>query len=159
MLPEWVLAVTASPSTPSTCFPTAASPSWKPVPWPWRSKRPRKLALGLIESLQKLAGKPARVLVAGLGFKPGQSQVDNSPGVDLVRVLSVSQTVQVAWADALVKQEAMPQVRRLEDSEWPRECLMGFDVVVVAMKQEQMDFGLVDEVEVEGIRVERWCRW
>ncbi|KAH6893420.1 hypothetical protein B0T10DRAFT_604637 [Thelonectria olida] len=113
----------------------------------------------LLEACSKLAGKPARVLVAGLGFKPGQSQVDNSPGVDLVRVLSVSQTVQVAWADALVKQEAMPQVRRLEDSEWPRECLMGFDVVVVAMKQEQMDFGLVDEVEVEGIRVERWCRW
>ncbi|UKZ48461.1 hypothetical protein TrVGV298_002686 [Trichoderma virens] len=121
------------------------------------NNRPAKLAQRLLESLpQQEGGKTPRVLVVGMGFKPGQSQLDSSPGVDLVRNLAVSGAVEVMWADALVKQESIPQIARLGDDEWSRECLLSFDVIVLAMKQHKMDFDLLDELE--GVRVESWCK-
>ncbi|PTD03110.1 UDP-N-acetyl-D-glucosamine 6-dehydrogenase [Fusarium culmorum] len=77
------------------------------------NNRPSKLAQRLIASLPS-TGKRSRVLVVGLGFKAGQSQLDNSPGVDLVRSLAISGSdIDLTWADSLVKQEAVPQVSRL----------------------------------------------
>ncbi|UZP36631.1 hypothetical protein NXS19_004447 [Fusarium pseudograminearum] len=81
---------------------------------------PSKLAQRLIASLPS-TGKRSRVLVVGLGFKAGQSQLDNSPGVDLVRSLAISGSdLDLTWADALVKQEAVPQVSRLADQDWTK---------------------------------------
>ncbi|CEF76077.1 unnamed protein product [Fusarium graminearum] len=120
------------------------------------NNRPSKLAQRLIDSLPS-TGKRSRVLVVGLGFKAGQSQLDNSPGVDLVRSLAISGSdLDLTWADALVKQEAVPQVSRLADQDWNKSFLETFDVIVVAMKQHGMDFSLLEELE--GVRVESWCR-
>ncbi|KAG5655395.1 hypothetical protein KAF25_006898 [Fusarium avenaceum] len=118
--------------------------------------RPAKLAQRLLSSLP-ITKRRSRVLVVGLGFKPGQSQLDNSPGVDLVRSLAVSGAqVDLTWADALVKQEAVPQVQRLAEHQWKKEFLETFDVIVVAMKQHNMDFSLL--ADLEGVRVESWCK-
>ncbi|CCT72887.1 related to Vi polysaccharide biosynthesis protein vipA/tviB [Fusarium fujikuroi IMI 58289] len=120
------------------------------------SNRPAKLAQRLINSLPITERRP-RVLVVGLGFKPGQSQLDNSPGVALVRKLAVSGArIDLSWADALVKQEAVPQVPRLGERDWNKSCLETFDVIVVAMKQHNMDFPLL--AKLEGVRVESWCK-
>ncbi|CAF3524150.1 unnamed protein product [Fusarium graminearum] len=120
------------------------------------NNRPSKLAQRLIDSLPS-TGKRSRVLVVGLGFKAGQSQLDNSLGVDLVRSLAISGSdLDLTWADALVKQEAVPQVSRLADQDWNKSFLETFDVIVVAMKQHGMDFSLLEELE--GVRVESWCR-
>ncbi|KAF4333307.1 Vi polysaccharide biosynthesis vipA tviB [Fusarium beomiforme] len=120
------------------------------------NNRPAKLAQRLINSLP-IAKRCSRVLVVGLGFKPGQSQLDNSPGVGLVRELAVSGAqIDLTWADALVKQEAFPQVRRLGDDDWNKTFLETFDVIVVAMKQHNMDFSLLSKLE--GVRVESWCK-
>ncbi|KAF4443180.1 hypothetical protein F53441_11489 [Fusarium austroafricanum] len=120
------------------------------------NNRPAKLAQRLLSSLP-ITDRRSRVLVVGLGFKPGQSQLDNSPGVDLVRSLAVSGAqVDLTWADALVKQEAVPQVQRLAEHEWNKEYLETFDVIVVAMKQHNMDFSLL--ADLEGVRVESWCK-
>ncbi|KAI6762461.1 hypothetical protein HG530_008441 [Fusarium avenaceum] len=118
--------------------------------------RPAKLAQRLLSSIP-ITTRRSRVLVVGLGFKPGQSQLDNSPGVDLVRSLAVSGAqVDLSWADALVKQEAVPQVQRLAKHQWKKEFLETFDVIVVAMKQHNMDFSLL--ADLEGVRVESWCK-
>ncbi|EXK35871.1 hypothetical protein FOXG_14634 [Fusarium oxysporum f. sp. lycopersici 4287] len=120
------------------------------------SNRPAKLAQRLIDSLS-ITERRSRVLVVGLGFKPGQSQLDNSPGVDLVRSLAVSGAqIDLTWSDALVKQEAVPQVPRLAERDWNKRFLETFDVIVVAMKQHDMDFSLL--AKLEGVRVESWCK-
>ncbi|EXA35025.1 hypothetical protein FOQG_08861 [Fusarium oxysporum f. sp. raphani 54005] len=120
------------------------------------SNRPAKLAQRLIDSLSITERRP-RVLVVGLGFKPGQSQLDNSPGVDLVRSLAVSGAqIDLTWSDALVKQEAVPQVPRLAERDWNKSFLETFDVIVVAMKQHNMDFSLL--AKLEGVCVESWCK-
>ncbi|KAF4953793.1 hypothetical protein FGADI_5786 [Fusarium gaditjirri] len=118
--------------------------------------RPAKLAQRLIDSLP-VTRRCSRVLIVGLGFKPGQSQLDNSPGVALVRNLAVSGAqIDLAWADTLVKQEAVPQVPRLDECDWNKSFLETFDVIVVAMKQHNMDFSLL--AKLEGVRVESWCK-
>ncbi|KAF5680198.1 Vi polysaccharide biosynthesis vipA tviB [Fusarium circinatum] len=120
------------------------------------SDRPAKLAQRLIDSLPT-TDRRSRVLVVGLGFKPGQSQLDNSPGVALVRNLAVSGAhIDLTWADALVKQEAVPQVPCLAERDWNKGFLETFDVIVVVMKQHDMDFSLLGELE--GVRVESWCK-
>ncbi|KAF5628149.1 hypothetical protein F25303_10525 [Fusarium sp. NRRL 25303] len=120
------------------------------------SNRPAKLAQRLISSLP-ITERRSRVLIVGLGFKPGQSQLDNSPGVALVRKLAVSGArIDLTWADALVKQEAVPQVPRLGGRDWNKSFLETFDVIVVAMKQHNMDFSLL--AKLEGVRVESWCK-
>jgi hypothetical protein len=60
------------------------------------------------------------------------------------------------YADALVKQEAVPHVKRLADEDWTRETLQTFDMIIVAFKQANMDFDLLDGLE--GVAVEMWCR-
>ncbi|KAF4500857.1 Vi polysaccharide biosynthesis vipA tviB [Fusarium agapanthi] len=120
------------------------------------SDRPAKLAQRLIDSLPTTERR-SRVLVIGLGFKPGQSQLDNSPGVALVRKLAVSGAqIDLTWADALVKQEAVPQVPRLDERHWNKNFLETFDVIVVAMKQHNMDFSLL--AKLDGVRIESWCK-
>ncbi|KAH7194766.1 hypothetical protein DER44DRAFT_677461 [Fusarium oxysporum] len=120
------------------------------------SNRPAKLAQRLIDSLS-ITERRSRVLVVGLGFKPGQSQLDNSPGVDLVRSLAVSGAqIDLTWSDALVKQEAVPQIPRLAERDWNKSFLETFDVIVVAMKQHNMDFSLL--AKLEGVCVESWCK-
>ncbi|KAF4454712.1 hypothetical protein F53441_2790 [Fusarium austroafricanum] len=116
--------------------------------------RPRRLAERVLKRLrQRVTKGTPRVLVMGLGFKAGQSQMDNSPGVELVRSLAVSREVDVCWADFLVKQGAFPQVRRLLDQDWRKEVLKEFDLIVVASRQVGMSFDLLDELD--GVEIER----
>ncbi|KAF5978562.1 Vi polysaccharide biosynthesis vipA tviB [Fusarium coicis] len=120
------------------------------------SDRPAKLAQRLIKSLP-ISERRSRVLVVGLGFKPGQSQLDNSPGVALVQELATSGAqIDLTWADALVKQEAVPQVPRLDGRDWNKSFLETFDVIVVVMKQQKMDFSPLEKLK--GVRVESWCK-
>ncbi|KAM5353905.1 hypothetical protein ACJ41O_000555 [Fusarium nematophilum] len=119
--------------------------------------RPGRLAERILTSLkQSVKGRTPRVLVAGMGFKAGQSQLDNSPGADLVRNLAVSLDVDVYWADSLVKQKAFPQVRRLPDEDWQRDVLETFDSIIVVSRQPGINFDVLDELE--AVRVERWCQ-
>ncbi|CEI62769.1 unnamed protein product [Fusarium venenatum] len=119
--------------------------------------RPSRLAQRVLKSLrQKVVSRTPRVLVVGVGFKAGQSQIYNPPGAELVRSLVVSHEVDVCWADSLVKQEAFPQVHRLPNKDWRRDALETFDVIVVTSRQPGLDFDLLDELE--GVEVERWCQ-
>ncbi|KAG8673280.1 hypothetical protein FPOAC2_06723 [Fusarium poae] len=119
--------------------------------------RPSRLAQRILKTLrQRAVSRTPRVLVVGIGFKAGQSQIDNSPGAELVRSLAISHEVDVCWADALVKQEAFPQVHRLPNNDWRRDVLETFDVIFVASRQPGLDFDLLDDLK--GVEVERWCQ-
>ncbi|KAF7559433.1 hypothetical protein G7046_g4715 [Stylonectria norvegica] len=119
--------------------------------------RPAKLSRQILSSLKKRApkGDAPRILVVGMGFKAGQSHINNSPGADLARNLEASREVDVFWADSLVKQKAIPQIRRLPDHGWCKDVLDTFDVIVVAARQPYMDFGVLDELE--DVQIDMHC--
>ncbi|KAH7241041.1 uncharacterized protein BKA55DRAFT_596403 [Fusarium redolens] len=105
--------------------------------------QPSRLAERMLKRLrQRVTGRTPRVPVVGVGFKAGQSQIDNSPGADL--------------ADSLVKQCALPQVRRLLDEDWRKDVLRKFDIIVVASRQAGVSFDILDELD--GVEIERWCQ-
>lgn len=120
--------------------------------------RPREIAQRIITRLVGSCGNNAqpRVLVVGIGFKPGQSHLANSPGLELAKQLVVSGKVDVAWADPLVKQEAVPQVKRLDVQDWNAQYLdQNFNLIVVAFRQHGLDFG-----ELQALKhatVQSWC--
>ncbi|KAH7173488.1 uncharacterized protein B0J16DRAFT_311358 [Fusarium flagelliforme] len=119
--------------------------------------RPHRLAQRILQTLRhRIADRTPRVLVVGVGFKAGQSQIDNSPGAELVKGLAVSREVDVSWADSLVKQEAFPQVYRIPNEDWCREVLETFDTIVVASRQPGLQLDILDELD--GVEVERWCQ-
>lgn len=100
-------------------------------------------------------GKP-RILVVGIAFKRGQSSLSNSPGLELAKHLVISQDCEVVWADALVDAKSIPQIPRLPDSEWNKDALDKFDLIMVCLKQNNMDFDLLDQLD--NAKVEMWCR-
>ncbi|KAH6670337.1 polysaccharide biosynthesis protein vipA/tviB [Plectosphaerella plurivora] len=100
-----------------------------------------------------------RVLVVGMGFKRGQAHLVNSPGFRLAETLEQSQEVDVVWADPLVKQEAIPLIERLDETrDWnPASLQQSFDYIVVALKQHGLDFGVLDGIEKNVVKVDMWC--
>lgn len=100
-----------------------------------------------------------RVLVVGIGFKRGQSHLANSPGLELAKSLVSTGKIDVAWADPLVRQDAVPDIQRLDDTtEWNRESLrQRFSCIIVAFRQLGLDFDVLAGLEKEGVAVEMWC--
>jgi len=82
-----------------------------------------------------------RILVVGTGFKRGQANLSNSPGVELIRHLLDEYQAYVEFCDPLVPQEALDFVPRLDERcEWDAETIDArFDVVVVALDQAGLD--------------------
>ncbi|KAM5351095.1 hypothetical protein ACJ41O_003818 [Fusarium nematophilum] len=122
------------------------------------SSRPADVARRTVERLCSPGsdGMRPRVLVVGIGFKRGQSHLANSPGLELAKSLVLTGKVDVAWADPLVSQEAVPQIARLDEDDWTVEALeRNFDAIVVAFRQEGLEFDVLDRVQ--GVQVERWC--
>lgn len=120
--------------------------------------RPTKIAERALSTLRerKTSGQRPRVLVVGMAFKAGQSSLSNSPGLELARGLVISQEAEVMWADALVPQEAIPQIPRLDDSKWSQDTLDTFSLIIVVLKQRNMDFGILESLSES--KVEMWCR-
>ncbi|UNI22944.1 hypothetical protein JDV02_008787 [Purpureocillium takamizusanense] len=121
--------------------------------------RPAAIAERLINKLDTGLGKKRlrpNVLVVGIGFKPGQSHLANSPGLTLSQALVLTERVEVSWLDPLVAQEAVPQIMRLHPNEWTPEVVEeAFDMVVVAFRQHGVDFAVLDKIQ--GVQIEWWC--
>ncbi|KAJ5613844.1 hypothetical protein N7528_007498 [Penicillium herquei] len=96
------------------------------------------------------------ILVVGVGFKAGQSLLTCSPGVALIQHLKNHWKANVTFADSLVHTIPVADVNRLDESkEWVKERLEEFDVIIVANKQESLDFVLLDNLE--NVRVVMCC--
>ena len=120
-----------------------------------RPSRIAERALKTLKQQPKSSGWP-RVLVVGMAFKAGQTSLSNSPGLDLAQELASSQETEVVWADALVNQEAIPHIPRLASDEWREEVLESFSMIIVALKQHEMDFSILERLD--GVKIEMWCR-
>lgn len=110
--------------------------------------RPAAIAQRLTEEMKldgrlNLGGK-TRVLIVGAGFKPGQSVISNSPGIDLMKAFAADAQMDVAFADPLVVQAQIPDVAKYNtESEWTEEALGQFDLIVVAIRQHGLDLSLL----------------
>jgi nucleotide sugar dehydrogenase len=93
------------------------------------------------------ADREARVLVVGVGFKPGQSTLSNSPGLALIRGLTESENIEIDFADSMVSQEMVPWVQRLDDEDWTLEGLEDYDMIVVTIRQVGHDFSILDSLQ------------
>jgi UDP-N-acetyl-D-mannosaminuronate dehydrogenase len=89
-----------------------------------------------------------------MGFKAGQDHLVNSPGLQLAKELQ-KLSMDVTFADSLVKQTAVPEIPRLADEDWNKEELENFDMIVVSFKQWGMDFDVLDQISVP---VQMWCQ-
>lgn len=120
--------------------------------------RPAQIGQRVIDELyaKSTNGVLPRVLVVGMGFKRGQSHLVNSPGLELAKSLALSEKVQVSFADPLVAQEAVPQIKRLDDNNWTAEYLeQNFDMIIVSYKQDGLDFDVLNKLV--STQVQMWC--
>lgn len=120
--------------------------------------RPSAIAQRILDKVRNCAGflPPPRILVAGIGFKPGQSHLANSPGLELAKTLVISGAADVSWVDPLVEQKAVPQIPRLNDGCWEDAFLNEhFDVVIAATRQKGLDFNVLKRLS-SRVLVEWW---
>ncbi|KAJ5698717.1 UDP-glucose dehydrogenase [Penicillium macrosclerotiorum] len=97
----------------------------------------------------------ARVLVVGVGFKRGQSVLSNSPALSLMRHLLSEWDAYVAFADPLVSAGAVQFCPRLDDqTQWNKQSLEEFDVIIVAVDQVGLDMAVLDGLD--GVLVENF---
>lgn len=81
------------------------------------------------------------VLVVGVGFKPGQSEVSNSPALTFARHLKDNGCTRLAFHDPLVAQSAIPWMEKLDDSAWNADYLDAeFDGIALCIRQCGVDF-------------------
>ncbi|KAK4221022.1 nucleotide sugar dehydrogenase [Podospora fimiseda] len=123
-------------------------------------RRPEQIAQRILDDCgekERESGRKAKVLVVGVGFKRGQSNLSYSPSLALLRKLNQSkEKVQVMFADPLVSQDAVPDIGRLDpEKEWNRDKLQEFDRIVVAFRQVGLDFDVLQSLD--GVKVETWC--
>ena len=125
-------------------------------------RRPEHIAQRILDEMKvkkkKMDGKGPKVLVVGIGFKKGQSNLSFSPALALARNLKESGKVEVTFADPLVSQEAVRDIPRLDtEREWKVEKLREFDKIVVAFRQVGLDFGVLTCMGGHGVEIETWC--
>jgi UDP-N-acetyl-D-mannosaminuronate dehydrogenase len=94
--------------------------------------------------------------VVGVGFKAGQSDLSNSPGLQFLKVMRHSGEVDLMFCDPFVDQDAIPEVSKLEERLWKPEILQTFNAIVVAVKQPGLNYDFLQDLK--AVRVEVWQR-
>lgn len=117
-----------------------------------------QLLISLLEDTQRKHGATHRpsLLVVGVGFKSGQSDLSNSPGLQLLNYMRQSGEVDLMFCDPLVNQEAIPEVPKLKESSWKTDVLRTFDAIIVAAKQPGLDLNVLETLS--DVRVDIWNR-
>ncbi|KAH3915587.1 hypothetical protein HBH56_076750 [Parastagonospora nodorum] len=124
--------------------------------------RPSRIASQLLTSIleddhQKHGGahRPS-LLVVGVGFKAGQSDLSHSPGLQLLNVMRQSGEIDLTFCDPFVQQESIPEIPKLEESSWKPEVLNTYSAIVVAVRQPGLDYGIL--MDLPDVRIEVWQR-
>jgi len=101
----------------------------------------------------------SRILVSGIGFKPGQTLTAHSPGLDLAHALSrLGKQITVHDPLACAGKELVEGLAVLAPETWQASELgAAFDLVCVAMPQAGVDFGVLSGDESAGVTVEWEC--
>ncbi|EFY89589.1 UDP-glucose dehydrogenase/UDP-mannac dehydrogenase, putative [Metarhizium acridum CQMa 102] len=119
--------------------------------------RPREIAERVVTRLcRRLPFCRPRILVVGMGFKPGQAHLINSPGLELARNLILANKVEVSWVDPLVSQDSIPQIPRFDEKDWSVASLdVSFELIIVAFRHSGLDFELLGKLR--NVEVDMWC--
>ncbi|KAK7702492.1 hypothetical protein SLS57_011362 [Botryosphaeria dothidea] len=111
--------------------------------------RPGKIARGFhrrTSCAQK--GAPPRILVVGMGFKPGQAVLSCSPGVAFAEKLRNLGCARLSFYDPLVSGESLTWMEKLEDVCWsPRYIDENFDAVAICNRQFGVDFDVLARLQ------------
>lgn len=111
---------------------------------------------GTSSTMQSIGVRRQRVLVVGVGFKTGQSVLSCSPGVAVLSQLLAEWHVDVMFADPLVEESAVGFAPKLDDAtQWNKENLERFDLIMVTNRQTGLDFDVLDHVQ--GVKIEWYC--
>lgn len=98
------------------------------------------------------SGIAARVLVIGVGFKPGEKVIDCSPAVAFAEELQSLGCLELVFYDPLVEQERLPGIRKLEEDAYDAESVdAAFDHVVVCTKQDKVDWSVVKSLNADKV--------
>lgn len=109
----------------------------------------RKMFDAFVESTETV--RAPRVLVVGVGFKPGQSVLSYSPGISLARGLEDEGCTGLRYYDPLVSQKQVNFMSELLSDQWEPEYLKSnFDIVAIAMKQHGVDMSVLKSLP-EGL--------
>ncbi|KAH8893907.1 6-phosphogluconate dehydrogenase C-terminal domain-like protein [Thozetella sp. PMI_491] len=119
------------------------------------ASRVLKRLMGSKSAYQEMKGVK-RLLIVGIGFKKGQSHLVNSPSLALATQLAAHPTLEVMFADSLVRQKDVPHIKKLRERNWNRETFEIFDMIIVSHKPEGMDWELL--VSLKGVQLELWCQ-
>jgi nucleotide sugar dehydrogenase len=100
-----------------------------------------------------------RVVVIGAGFKPGQSVTSYSPGLALASQLR-KLGIEVVLHDPLIESHN-PAVKSFEilcSKKWENAQVISeeFDAIIVAIKQHQINWDILDQVEIPVIYGDRF---
>ena len=138
------------------------------------NRRPRKLAKQFyrrvtlemakregVRATDVCAKRSPRILVVGLGFKPGLSVLSFSPGLAFSTSLRHLKCTQVSFYDPLVGQDAVKEdaswLRKLSEADWHSNDLGNtFDGIAVCMKQHNVDWRVIAKSKVGQACYVRW---
>ncbi|KAF2642799.1 UDP-N-acetyl-D-mannosamine 6-dehydrogenase [Massarina eburnea CBS 473.64] len=104
-----------------------------------------------------LPDRSPRILIVGLGYKPGQSLLTSSPGLAFAERLRRMGCSRLAFYDPLVCSEAVEWMEKLEDDSWcPPYLEENFDAVAICMRQKGVDFGAVEKLQTSKVVVQEF---
>ncbi|KAG9605238.1 UDP-N-acetyl-D-mannosamine 6-dehydrogenase, partial [Aureobasidium melanogenum] len=111
--------------------------------------RPAALAKKLHRRCAARAACPTgpRILVVGIGFKPGQSVLSYSPGLAFATELQRLGCSRLVFYDPLVEQAQVPWLEKLDHAGFhPGRLDLEFDAVAVCTRQHGVDFSVLDKL-------------
>lgn len=115
--------------------------------------RPQLIAQDFYKQCETHIGRAPRVLVIGMGFKPGQSVIDCSPAVSFAQELMRVGCDDLAFYDPLVEQKQLTWIRKLSEEDFDSEHVdAAFDAIAVCTKQEGVDWVVIKRLEKALVR-------
>jgi nucleotide sugar dehydrogenase len=117
--------------------------------------RPRAIARKMFDAYieSTVVVRAPRVLVVGVGFKPGQSVLSYSPGIALARGLEEEGCYGLQFYDPLVSQDQVNFMKKLSTDNWNAQYLeRNFDIIAVCTKQHDVDFAVLKGLPVEMVQ-------
>ena len=116
--------------------------------------RPAKLAWEIYNERSSILNKKSlRVLVIGVAFKPGQSVISCSPGLAFARAMKELGCKTLMYHDPLVAQSSIEWIPRLSQENFRVSVIDKlFDLVCVCMKQELVDFEILDQLKTAHVK-------
>jgi len=115
--------------------------------------RPGKEAREFLANCLEVGPIP-RVLVIGVGFKPGESVISCSPAVAFATELKALGCTDLAFYDPLVEQKQLPSwFRKLSEEEFSEDKVdADFDAVAICTKQDKIDWTVIKGLQRAAVQ-------